>query len=674
MKRPMQQTSAQTFLLSTSRWCLGFLLVTLSLFFLYRIAFLTLFVPDAPLADSWRVYLYGMRLDLALVAIEFILLGVLFLLIGRISWRGLVAILAALTPLHAVLAVVNLLFFRERGQHFWEMLLVNLTRPDEVFVAVWPFMVIHLVSATLVVAALLLYGWSARRVLRRLPELSLDLWRPRRRILRCAGLLFLLFVLNLDATAYQEKKYWRLGWIPMPTASQYYMRFGSYHLNAAVVNPLHDFFRFYLPATLAGFQGEKTSLLSSEEALSLTQQLLGCPPGDRQYPLLRAIPRGPELGLKNVILLQIEGLSAALVNYEEEGRPVTPFLNQLAAEGLYFSNVMQSFNATDGAVLATAGGSHKAFFNKNWQYFLPIEINGYLSSLPHLLGRHCYRHLALHGFENRREAFSTFFRNQGFEAVDLEDLARRLGELGGQRNALGLFDGILLDETVEILAGLGTNFTAHLVTATTHSPWVVPDGVESPFADKKLNAFHYLDQSLARFVRDLEQRLPDFANTLLVVVADHTSILTEGGTVNQLRVPVIFYSPKLAHLPGKKAIDTEVLGSQVDVVPTVLQLLDGEHQYAGMGTSLMQTELRPGVISSSRYDSYYLKDDWVFWYSPYRDAGEKYQLLKRSGREFSQQNVAGEYPEQFERLRKEYFALYETSNRLVREKRLLPIR
>jgi phosphoglycerol transferase MdoB-like AlkP superfamily enzyme len=657
---------------------LSFLLVTLVIFTAYRAAFLKLFAPATRVVDGLLILLYGMRVDAALVAIELLTLAVLFLLSRWLRFRVLSGALAALTLLHGTVAVANLLFFGERGQHFWEMLLANITRPDEIFIAVWPFLKLNMGAALLGLLFLLFFAGAVRWWLRKVSPAGLDLWKPRHRIFRSGCLIFVLFLANLDPAAFQERKYWRLGWIPLPTSSQLYMRFDSYQKNQAVVNPLHDFIRFYIPATLAGFQGEKDLVLPSDEALALSQTLLGAPPGNRPYPLARPIPPGPRLGLKNVIVIQVEGLSGALIHYQENGQPVTPFLNRLSRDGLHFTNIMQSFNATDGAVLATATSFHKAFYNKNWEYFLPIEVNGYFSSLPHILGGSDYQHLGIHGFENRREDFSAFLLNQGFEAIDLADFEDRLGSRIHDtevRNALGLFDGVLLQQTAAIIGDLEADFTVHIMTATTHSPWVIPEDAAHPFANQGFNGFHYLDQSIARLVESLQTSMPlRFEETLFVIVADHTSILTGGKILDRLRVPVIFYSPKLVEFPGKDAIATGILGSQVDILPTILQLLDNDYQYPGMGTSLLaQHPSRPGVISSSRYESYYLKDDFAFHYSPYRRTEEKMRLLRRSGDDLLNQDVAGSYPELFEQMKKEYFALYETSSRLVNEKRILPM-
>ena len=173
------------------------------------------------------------------------------------------------------------------------------------------------------------------------------------------------------------------------------MRFDGYQANQAVINPVHDFIRFYLPATIAGISPDKVARMEPDEALFISQSLLGVRPEKDTYPMLRYLSGRPELGLKNVIVIQVEGLSQSLLHREEKGKAITPFLNDLSRRGLYFSNIVQNFNATDGAVFSTVTSTHKTLLNENWQYFLPMEVNGYFGSLPYLLGQKGYRHFAM---------------------------------------------------------------------------------------------------------------------------------------------------------------------------------------------------------------------------------------------------------------------------------------
>jgi hypothetical protein len=456
------------------------------------------------------------------------------------------------------------------------------------------------------------------------------------------------------------------------------MRFDGYQANQAVINPLHDFFRFYLPATLAGPSSEKAERLDRQAALDASRNLLNIRGMDPDYPLLRTLPQGPELGLKNVVLIQVEGLTESLMGKKREGREVMPYLNSLSKDGLYFNNVVQSFNATDGSVLSTVTSMHKAFFNKNWQYFLPVEVNGYFGSLPHLLGRDGYRHFAMHGFHNRREDFTGFMRNQGYETIDYLDFEARLG--GGEAmasgtNTLGVFDGVFLQEAAAILAEVEGHFTAHLITATTHSPWVVPADSPHHFKDKRDNAFYYLDQSIKAFIKRLKTQITGFDETLFVIVADHTSVLLGGGAMERLRVPLIFYSPRFGDIRDLGQTSPEKYFTHVDVLPTILQLLDGSHQYSGMGMSLVSQESsKAGAISSNRYYSLYLQDGYALRYSPYVSGSKEFQLFAIRDEEIIEEDLSGSYGHILARLKEEYFSLYETSARLAREKRLIPLK
>jgi phosphoglycerol transferase MdoB-like AlkP superfamily enzyme len=417
--------------------------------------------------------------------------------------------------------------------------------------------------------------------------------------------------------------------------------------------------------------------MEPDKALSISQSLLGVQSGKDTYPMLRYLPAGPELGLKNVVVIQVEGLSQSLLHREEEGKAITPFLNDLSRRGFYFSNIVQNFNATDGSVFSTVTSIHKTFFNENWQYFLPVEVNGYFGSLPYLLGQEGYRHFAMHGFHNRREDFTSFMRNQGYQTVDILDFEKRLSTKWREEehsNALGLFDGVFLNEAAEILSEVDSRFTAHLITATTHSPWMIPQVSPRPFTSDRSNTFHYLDSSIEAFFSNLKQNLSSFDETLFVIAADHTSVTYGGGAMERLRVPLIFYSPRLEKAMSRSYPETGKYGSHVDVLPTILQLLDGIQPYSGMGASLIARH-RPkaGVISSNRYYSQYIKDGFVLRFSPFAPSTEEMQLFAIDNDEIIETDVSAAHPEIMKRLQAEFFSLYETSARLSKEKRLIPM-
>lgn len=663
--------------MATAFLSITFLLITLAIYFVYRVIFIQLISPDTTHDDAILIYLYGIRLDTALVAIELAVVTLLFLLTRYFRLRAFASAIVALSFIHILLAFSNLLFFTERDQHLWEMFLANITSPEEILIAISPFLQLHLLLITASILAATVVFYFTHKATRHLPHTKLDLWRPRQRFRRALALILLLSLSTLDPLAHPVKKHWPLGWIPFPTTSQFYMNFDGYQANQAVVNPLHDFVRFYLPATLTGMSSDKVERVDRDEALTLSKELLGNNSQDKQYPLLHKLEQNPELGLKNVILIQVEGLSQSIIGLSQEGSEVTPFLNRLRRKGLYFDNVVQSFNATDGAVFSTTTGVHKAFFNQNWKYFLPVEVNGYFGSLPHLLGSEKYSHFSMHAFHNRREVFSSFMRNQGYQSVDYLDFESRLGGedvVPEFSNALGVFDGIFLREAAEILINTETPYTAHLITATTHSPWQIPTDAAKPFKSKRSNTFHYLDQSIETFIQTFREKSPSFDESLFVIVADHTSTLYGKGMMERIRVPLFFYSPALEVMKTQWQQHPDHYVSQVDIIPTILQLIDGGHNYSGMGKSLLgHNKPNAGAISSNRYESLYLKDNYALRYSPFAAAGEETQLFAIRDDEIIENDLSKSHQEVVERLLREYFSLYETSSRLASDKRFLPV-
>ena len=157
------------------------------------------------------------------------------------------------------------------------------------------------------------------------------------------------------------------------------------------------------------------------------------------------------------------------------------------------------------------------------------------------------------------------------------------------------------------------------------------------------------------------------SNTLLL-----TSVTTGPGLMERLRIPLFFYADRLAPLKGKLNIPEEVY-SQVDIVPTILDLMVGEHTYSGLGRSILTARTGgPGAISSNRYGSLYLKHDFAYVYSPFAPAAVREKLYAIRDGEIIENDISSEHPDVLAAITKEFFALYETSERLVKERRMFP--
>jgi phosphoglycerol transferase MdoB-like AlkP superfamily enzyme len=449
------------------------------------------------------------------------------------------------------------------------------------------------------------------------------------------------------------------------------MAFNDYTLNQAVVNPVWDLLHEYLPAAITG--SRPPYRLAAREALPLAQRLLGVPEGDRPYPLLHTVRGVGGLDIRNVVVIQVEGLGTTMLERDEPQGPVMPYVRSLIAEGLYFPRVYQSFFSTDGAVFATSTGLHWTnAFSGGSPRLTESVLGAYFTSLPRMTEGHRRRSFAFSGFRHRTADFVSFARNLGYRATGFEALARHLGPRAAEEaGPLGVHDGPLLREAATTVAGIQDGFVLYVMTGTSHSPWAVPDGAPMPLGNGPVGTFRYVDDSIRTFVERLRAQRADFDQTLIVVTGDHTSIPFGTQRIERLRVPLVLAGPPMARTHGRWPARSETEVSQVDILPTIASLLDGTRPYAGMGRSMLEprSPQGAGIITSDRTDTFYFKDGFALRYD--LRSGDA-DLFEVHGDELRPTDVSAQHPDMSRRLTREFLALYETADRLMRENRVFP--
>jgi len=370
-----------------------------------------------------------------------------------------------------------------------------------------------------------------------------------------------------------------------------------------------------------------------------------------------------------VVLIQVEGLGATLLEHDEPQGPVLPFLRSLAAEGLSFPRVYQSFPSTDGAVFATLTSLHWTHALGGSGVRLSQSVMGtYFASLPRLLTAPGTQHFAFSGFRHRTAEITSFQRNLGFRAAGFDALEAPLGPAAA--GPLGINDGPLLLEAARVAAASPGPFSVYVMTGTSHSPWQVPPEAPMPLGNTPLGTFRYADDSIRAFVERLRATRPDFDQTLLVVIGDHTGPTFGTQPLERLRLPLILAGPPIARARARWVALPDRTASEVDVLPTIASLLEGDRAYAGMGRSLFETPVTAGIISGDTKETFYFKDGFALRYR--LNAGQA-ELLAVDGDAMPPGDLSREHPEVASRLTREFLALYETTDRLMRENRLFPI-
>ena len=330
----------------------------------------------------------------------------------------------------------------------------------------------------------------------------------------------------------------------------------------------------------------------------------------------------PELQ-KNVVLISIESLSAAYMKaygYEES---VTPFLDQLAQKSLFFTNLYATGNRTVRGLEAltlcippTAGESVIKREKENKNKFTTGSVfksKGY--SVKYLYGGYSY-------FDNMKD----FYAGNGYEIVDRDNFTPEEITFA---NVWGVCDEDMAKKAISEMNKdykAGKPFFHHWMTVSNHRPFTYPEGKIDIPADSKSRkgGVKYTDYSIMKFF-EMAQKQPWFKNTVFVIVADHCSS-SAGKTelpMDKYRIPAMIYSPEFV-APQKFSQVT----SQIDVMPTVLGLLNFKYQSKFLGQDVFSKNFVPRAYIATYQDLGFIKDNYLTVISPTKNI-KQYQLVQK---------------------------------------------
>ncbi len=286
----------------------------------------------------------------------------------------------------------------------------------------------------------------------------------------------------------------------------------------------------------------------------------------------------------NIIAIQVETLDEKIIDYEYNGQEITPFLNQLKSESLYFPNfITQHIKGSYNADFSFLTSLYP--INRNYPY--RENDLGEFQSIVDVLNNAGYKTLAFHNyagdFFNRKTAFTDLGFDQSYFETDYstDDLEMET------KNNLRISDYDFFKQTLDYLEDAEEPFFSFFITVSSHNPFdYYPESEEvaafNQLEDKLVkdlfNSFAFFDSSLKMFINQLDERgLKD--NTLIIIYADHESLInrdeySSGRDYNLTRnlkkpehVPLFIIHPEIQNKIDERAV------SILDLAPTILDLL-----------------------------------------------------------------------------------------------------
>ncbi|MDH5381175.1 MAG: sulfatase-like hydrolase/transferase [Cyclobacteriaceae bacterium] len=269
----------------------------------------------------------------------------------------------------------------------------------------------------------------------------------------------------------------------------------------------------------------------------------------------------------NVLIVIMESFTSKLLDYKVGGVEVTPFFNRLRNESVYFENTFATGDRTDKGLVGILSG-YPAQPNTSI-----INFPEKAASLPNL-----YRSFSEYGY-------NTSFIYGGdinFANLNAYITHAKVGEVITKTDfptstygaKWGVHDHIALDTLVHLLNRQEQPFFTTALTLSLHEPFDIP--VEPAFAEINpesgfLNAAHYVDQSVGKFMAEMKES-ELWKDLVVVFVADHGHPLpgsSDRTDVEKYKIP-LFITGGALKTEYKKV---KTVTSQVDLPAILLNQL-----------------------------------------------------------------------------------------------------
>lgn len=378
---------------------------------------------------------------------------------------------------------------------------------------------------------------------------------------------------------------------------------GLFTLAAAIRRNELDYDHFY--KTLPQAQADTILAGLAVERMPLSR-VLAMPDDVMEETELGPFTRRP----KNVVLVSIESLSADFLGVYGNKKGLTPNLDRLASEGLRFDRLFATGTRTVRGLEALSLGTPPI----PGQAIVRRPGNEHLATIGELLEHQGYATFFLYGGYGYFDNINTYFAGNDYKVIDRTDFPKESIPFA---NAWGVADEALFTNALAILDDATKKnrpFFVHIMTTSNHRPYTYPDGrIDIPSPGGRDGAVKYSDFAIGQFIERAKAK-PWFNETLFVFVADHCASVA-GKTklpIANYRIPMVFYAPQML-APGVYAR----MASQIDIAPTLLDLLGAKGDDHFFGQSLFESEPLPSRAFVSNYQELgYYKNDVLTVLSP----------------------------------------------------------
>lgn len=337
---------------------------------------------------------------------------------------------------------------------------------------------------------------------------------------------------------------------------------------------------------------------------------------------------------KNILFIHAESVQQMFLNSEINSQVITPNLNKLASEGLYFSNYYSQES------VGTSSDTEFTITNSilpvgTGTVFINYDYNNYQSMIK------SFEEIGYYTFSMHGNICEYWNRNQMYQAIGYDrfycyndyDLTDQIG--------IGLSDKSFFSQSADIISDIHNNhdkFYGTLIMLTNHTPFYNDGKVEFDVGNMEgtkignyLKLLHYADEAIGEFITKLDD-LGVLEDTVIVIYGDHDAKFTIKQYEEYLGKDIDFYEyEQLTKVPliiwtKDKQVQgeiTKIMGAY-DVMPTLANMFDFEYKYA-LGHDIFSVDENIVVFPNGNWvtDKVYYNNQ-LSDYKEYSEVSEEY--------------------------------------------------
>ena len=301
----------------------------------------------------------------------------------------------------------------------------------------------------------------------------------------------------------------------------------------------------------------------------------------------------------NIIVILLESCGGQFT--EISGRTdITPNLNRLAHEGIYFTNCYANSWRTDRGTLCTWSGY------PSFPTMSVMKMPSKSRSLPNiartLQQERGYSTHYLYGGDINFTNMRSYLVAGGFSDLTWKDDYTKEEQTSAK---WGVRDDITFQTLTELTQTMRQPFLIGYSTLSSHVPWDVPI---HHFDDEVLNAFYYLDQCIGYFIQQLRQS-DLWNNTLVIMLPDHGIVYAGLDESNPLlnHIPMLWVGGAV-----KQPRRIEQVCNQTDLPATLLGQLGISHEEYTFSRDVLSVTYKHPFAIHTYDDGYTIIDSASF--------------------------------------------------------------